>query len=111
MTEHDDIFDELIGADIDDPEELDEMDEPEEDDAETLSARTALLTKNDMLALLGLRVTTRGSLIIRVDPRQSLPSAQTYEDAAKATHWFKRSLATSQRNGWLIIYDGPPLVG
>ena len=107
MTERDDIFDELIGADTDDPE----GDEPEEDDDDVLDVRTVVLTKDDMVALLGLKTTTRGALIVRVDPRQALPAAQTYEDADKALHWFRRSLATSRRNGWQVVYDGAPLMG
>lgn len=83
----------------------------EDDDDASAEIRTALLAKNDMLALLGLKTSSQGGLIVRVDPRQSLPTAQTYEDAASATKWFKRSLATSQRNGWVLIYDGEPLLG
>ncbi len=69
------------------------------------------MRKNDLLALLSLRVSAQGCRIVRVDPRQSLPSAQTYEDADAATLWFNRSLATSRRNGWSIIYDGEPSFG
>ena len=109
MSERDDIFDELIDTDTDDAD----GDEPEadDDDAETLALRTVVLTKNDMIALLGLKHTTRGSQIVRVDPRQSLPVAKAYEDTDEATHWFRRSIATSRDNGWRIVYDGPPLVG
>lgn len=108
MSERDDIFDELIGADTDD---TDESGEPEDDDAETLALRTVVLTKNEMIALLGLKHTTRGSMIVRVDPRQSLPVAKAYEDTDEAAHWFRRSLTTSLDNGWCVVYDGPPLVG
>ena len=113
MDERDDIYDEIIGAETDEfagePDEDD--DDDDEDDSETLHVRTAVLAKNELLALLSLKVTTRGCLIVRVDPRQSLPAAQTYDDAGAASHWFRRSLATSRRNGWQIIYDGMPLVG
>lgn len=106
------MYDEIIGADEDEESEYEAPeDEDEEDDADVLQLRTVVLAKNEMVALLGLKTTTRGSLIVRVDPRQSLPAAQTYEDAAKAQHWFRRSLGTSRRNGWQVIYDGPPLVG
>ena len=108
MTERDDIFDELIGADTDDGD----GDEPEEtDDADVLDVRTALLTKNDLVALISLKTTTRGSVIVRYDPRQSLPVAKAYEDTDEAAQWFRRSLATSLRNGWHVIYDGAPLAG
>ena len=110
MNERDDIFDEFVGADTDAESEV-EPEADEDDDTDVLDLRTVVLAKNDMIALLGLKLTTRGGLIIRVDPRQSMPVAKAYEDTDEATHWFKRSLATSRRNGWHAIYDGPPLVG
>ncbi len=110
MTERDDFFDELIGADTDESDVEPEEDD-DDDETDVLDVRTVVLTKNDMLALLGLKTTTRGSLIVRVDPRQQLPVAQSYEDADKALHWFRRSLATSRRNGWQVVYDGTPLLG
>ena len=112
MSERDDIFDELIGADTDDADEFADAPEiDEDDDAETLALRTVVLAKREMIALLGLKQTTRGSRIVRVDPRQTLPVAKTYEDTDEAAHWFRRSLTTSLDNGWRIVYDGPPLVG
>ena len=108
MNERDDIFDEIIGADTDDGEGS----EPDEaDDADVLDVRTALLTKNDLLALISLKTTTRGGVIVRYDPRQSLPVAKAYEDTTEAAQWFRRSLNTSLRNGWHVIYDGTPLAG
>ncbi len=111
MDERDDIYDEIIGAETDEFAGESDDDDDDDDDDETLHVRTAVLAKNELLALLSLKVTTRGCLIVRVDPRQSLPAAQTYEDAGAAAHWFRRSLATSRRNGWQIVYDGTPLVG
>lgn len=111
MSERDDIFDELIGADTDDSDGFDDAPEADDDDAETLALRTVVLTKNDMIALLGLKHTTRGSQIVRVDPRQSVPVGKAYEERDEAAHWFRRSLATSCDNGWRVVYDGPPLVG
>ncbi len=108
MTDRDDIFDEIIGADTDDGEG-NEPDEAEE--ADVLDVRTALLTKDDLLALISLKTTTRGGVVVRYDPRQSLPVAKVYEDTDEAAHWFRRSLATSLRNGWHILYDGAPLAG
>src|SRR5215210_6306684 len=108
MKEHDDIYDEIIGADTDDFE----GEEPDEDDEPYVYAvRTALLTKHDLLALISLKTTTSGGVIVRYDPRQSLPVAKSYEDTAEATQWFRRSLATSLRNGWHVLYDGAPLAG
>jgi hypothetical protein len=110
MNERDDIFDEFVGADTDDESEF-EPETEDDDDTDVLDVRTVVLAKNDLLALLGLKTTTRGALIVRVDPRQPLPVAKAYEDVSDAAHWFKRSLATSRRNGWQVIYDGTPLAG
>ncbi|HEX8687601.1 MAG TPA: hypothetical protein VF654_13930, partial [Pyrinomonadaceae bacterium] len=70
-----------------------------------------VLQKNDMLALLSLKATADGGQIVRFDPRQRLPSMQQYESEAEASKWFTRSLATSRKNGWAVVYDGAPLVG
>ena len=94
----------LSAADADDADD----DYDEDDSAEV---RTALLSKRDMLALLSVKTGDAGGLLVRVDPRQSAPAAQTYETADSALHWFRRSLSTSRRNGWEVIYDGPPLFG
>lgn len=90
-------------------DEDDADDDYDEDDA--AEVRTALLLKRDMLALLSVKTGDAGGLLVRVDPRQSAPAAQTYETADTALHWFRRSLSTSRRNGWEVIYDGPPLFG
>ena len=73
--------------------------------------RTVLLSKNGMLALLSLKTSVEGGMIVRVDPRQPLPVAQKYEDDQAATMWFKRSVATSKKHGWIVEYDGEPLWG
>lgn len=96
-----------FGLDADDAEASD--DEFDEDDA--AEVRTALLLKRDMLALLSVKTGDAGGLLVRIDPRQAAPAAQTYETADTALHWFRRSLTTSRRNGWEVIYDGPPLFG
>ncbi len=85
-------------------------DEDGEEDGSTV-VRTAVLQKNDMLALLSLKATPEGGQIVRLDPRQRLPSMQRYETEEEALKWFTRSLATSRRNGWSVVYDGAPLVG
>ena len=82
-----------------------------DDEDDGAEVRTAVLSKRDMLALLSVKTGDAGGLLVRVDPRQSAPAAQTYETADTALHWFRRSLSTSRRNGWEIVYDGPPLFG
>jgi|SRR5215203_6701419 len=123
MKDYNDFFDEMI--DVDDEAEVegeelfdedgeyegdDDEDEEGDDDLSTV-VRTAVLRKNDMLALLSLKATPEGSQIVRLDPRQRLPSMQRYETEDEALKWFKRSLATSRKNGWAVVYDGTPLVG
>ena len=109
MNEPEDFFEDIIGEE----EAYEEMDESEDedDDAEPFEVRTAVMQKNDLLAILSLKISAEGGRIVRVDPRQRVPSAQTYEDADAATHWFNRSLATSRRNGWNVVYDGEPSFG
>jgi hypothetical protein len=97
-----------LADDDEDGEGYDAEDE-DEDDAEV---RTALLSKHEMIALISLRTTAEGGgRIVRVDPRQPLPAAKVYEDPEDALRWFRRSLATSRRNGWEVVYDGEPLYG
>jgi len=112
MDNQEDFFDDIISdeeLEFDDDSDFD-MDDSF-DDEEDVEVRTVLLIKNDMLALLGLKQSAETSVIVRIDPRQSLPSAQKYDDAAAALKWFNRSLATSKRNGWEVIFDGHPLFG
>jgi len=112
MDNQEDFFDDIISdeeLEFDDDSDFD-MDDSF-DDEEDVEVRTVLLIKNDMMALLGLKQSAETSVIVRIDPRQSLPSAQKYDDAAAALKWFNRSLATSKRNGWEVIFDGHPLFG
>jgi hypothetical protein len=113
MSEEKDFFDDWIDDEESETDDFDIMNEDEEDEDDDLPSevRTVLMTKNDMLALLGLKTSTQRGLIVRVDPRQPMPSAKSYEDAAAATRWFNKSLTTSRRNGWGVLYDGPPLFG
>ena len=122
MKDHNDFFDEMI--DVNDDEEgegvefleeeedydLDEDDDDGEDDGATV-VRTAVLQKNDMLALLSLKAAPDGGQLVRYDPRQSLPSLRRYESEEEARRWYARSLATSRKNGWSVVYDGAPLIG
>ena len=109
MDNQEDFFDDIIS---DEESEFDDYDDDESDeDQDDVEVRTVILLKNDMLALLGLKQSSEAGVIVRIDPRQTSPSAQSYDDAASALKWFNRSLATSRRNGWEIIFDGQPLFG
>jgi hypothetical protein len=93
--------------------ELTEEDFEDFDDAELdeVSVRTAILSKNNMLALLCVKTATEGGAICRVDPRESRPAVQIYDDPQKAIEWFTKSLRTSKANGWQVVYDGLPMQG
>ena len=73
--------------------------------------RTALLAKNNMFALLCLKTADQGGAICRVDPREENPAVQVYDDPEKAEEWYLKSLGTSKKNGWSVVYDGLPLQG
>jgi hypothetical protein len=112
MDNQEDFFDDIISDDAD-PDDLEMSDGDEMDDEmdEDVEVRTVILVKNEMVALLGLKQSAEEAIIVRVDPRQPMPAAQTYDDTAAALKWFNRSLATSKQNGWEIIFDGEPLYG
>ena len=88
-----------------------EFDDFDEFDAEDIFVRTAVLSKNNMIALLCVKTATEGGAICRVDPREAQPAVQLYDDPEKAIEWFDKSLRTSRQNGWLVVYDGLPLQG
>lgn len=116
MSDHNDFFEEFINVDEEtETAEAELFDEDEDDEAEEdeelLEVRTAVLVKNEMLALLSLKVTQSGAMIVRLDPRETLPSAQRYDDGEAALKWFRRSLSTSKKNGWNVVYEGQPLAG
>lgn len=93
-------------------EEFDgDFDEFDELDPEEVFVRTAVLSKNNMIALLCIKTAEQGGAICRVDPRESQPAVQVYDDPAKALEWFNKSLKTSRKNGWQVVYDGLPLQG
>jgi hypothetical protein len=104
--EHDADFD----LDDDFDENLAEFDEFD-DELGNIEMRTAVMQKNDMIALLCIKTASAGAAICRVDPREDRPAVQIYDDADAAVEWFTKSLRTSRRNGWNIIYDGLPLQG
>jgi hypothetical protein len=116
MNDFNDYFDDLIDDETETEDTgatsyFDGGDDDEEDGEETLDIQTAVLSKNGMLALLTLKTTESGGQIVRFDPREALPTAQRYDDEAEAAKWFRRSLATSLKNGWTVVYDGEPLFG
>ena len=91
-------------------EDLAEFDEFD-DELGNIEMRTAVMQKNDMIALLCIKTASAGAAICRVDPREDRPAVQIYDDANAAVEWFTKSLRTSRRNGWNVIYDGLPLQG
>lgn len=103
-----------FNADFDFDEEFDE-DLAEfdgfDDAQDSVEMRTAVMQKNDMIALLCIKTASVGAAICRVDPREDRPAVQIYDDAGAAVEWFSKSLRTSKRNGWAVIYDGLPLQG
>ena len=113
MKDQNDFFDDVMDedADLSEAEMLLEEGEEDDDDDEPAQVRTVVLSKKGMLALLSLTVSARGATIVRVDPRQSAPTEQIYEDGEAAAQWFRRSLATSKENLWQVVYDGEPLFG
>ncbi|NNF00429.1 MAG: hypothetical protein HKN25_15530, partial [Pyrinomonadaceae bacterium] len=94
--------------DLDNPELDVRIDTIEFSDVNT---RTALLSKNNMFALLCLKTANEGGAICRVDPREVNPAVQLYDDPEKAVEWYSKSLRTSRENGWNVVYDGLPLEG
>src|SRR3954470_2533208 len=108
-----DFFDDTIDDSLETTDfDVDEEDEnDDEDDDDEIETRSVVLAKEDMIALLGLKTSSRGGLIVRTDPRQDNPAAQTYDDREAATVWFNRSLRTSRKNGWIVVYDGQPAFG
>jgi hypothetical protein len=96
-------FEEEFGDEIEDFENFDDLDDTR--------IRTAVLKKDNMVALLCIKTASEGAAICRVDPREDRPSVQVYDDAEAAVKWFSRSLRTSKQNGWQLVYDGLPLQG
>jgi hypothetical protein len=114
MNDENDFFDDMIDDEVDDElesgDDFEFMDQ-DDDDERFLTLRTVLLVKQEMVAVLGLKTSAESGMITRADPRQDIPSAQAYDDPEAAARWFNRSLATSKKNGWSVIYDGQPLLG
>ena len=87
--------------------EFDEFD----DEFDSVAVRTAVMQKDQMIALLCIKTAAMGAAICRVDPREDHPAVQIYDDPNAAVEWFTKSLRTSRRNGWSVVYDGLPLQG
>jgi hypothetical protein len=100
------------GLDFEDPDfSFDEEEALFELEMGNVVSRTAVLSKREMIALLCVKTAEKGGAICRVDPREDKPAVQLYDDPEKAIDWFNRSLASSRRNGWNVVYDGLPLQG
>lgn len=111
--EFDDDDDDLEDMEFD-PLNDDEDDlglEGDDEDEEPLNSRVALLAKNGMIALLELNVFTTGGVIVRIDPREGTPAAQRYDTPGAAKHFFRRSIGTSEKNGWTVAWEGAPNFG
>ena len=92
-------------------DEVADFEEFGDDSIDDVLMRTAVLQKNNMVALLCIKSATAGAAICRVDPREANPAVQLYDDPTAALEWFTKSLRTSRKNGWTIVYDGLPLQG
>jgi hypothetical protein len=107
-----DEFDFESEFEFDDQSDEDLIDFDEFDgELDAVEVRTAVLQKSNMVALLCIKTAAAGAAICRVDPREDRPSVQIYNDADAAVEWFTRSLHTSRKNGWNVVYDGLPLHG
>jgi hypothetical protein len=92
-------------------DDLADFEDFSDDSDDDVLVRTAVLQKNNMVALLCIKSATAGAAICRVDPREANPAVQIYDDPTAALEWFTKSLRTSRKNGWTIVYDGLPLQG
>ncbi|MEO7675022.1 MAG: hypothetical protein ABIU09_13200 [Pyrinomonadaceae bacterium] len=106
-------FDPKTEFDFDEDDFSDELAEFEDFDIDLddVLVRTAVLQKNNMVALLCIKSATAGAAICRVDPREAHPAVQLYDDPTAALAWYLKSLRTSRSNGWQVVYDGLPLQG
>jgi hypothetical protein len=75
-----------------------------------MEARTIVMAKSDMLALIGMVKTDQEASITTIDPRREQPLVKTYEPWLVRSE-LKKVLRLSLQNGWHIVYDGAPLWG
>jgi hypothetical protein len=94
-----------------DEQDLDHFEDFDNFEPSEIQMRTAILSKNNMIALLCIKTADEGGAICRVDPREEHPAVQVYDDPEKALDWYRKSLTTSRENGWQVVYDGLPLQG
>lgn len=73
--------------------------------------RAVLLVKDAGVAIITLTHTPRESIIASRDPRCSAPSIRSFTDSQYARSIFLRTVRSSERHGWRVFYDGPPLEG
>jgi hypothetical protein len=94
-------------------DELADFEDFSDDDPDVLRAElTAVLQKNSMHRIAVYQERDGPvAAICRVDPRENNPAVQLYDDPTAALEWFTKSLRTSRKNGWTIVYDGLPLHG
>jgi len=108
------MMDEFI--EDEDADELEnDLDDDQDDEWEEgelpLARHSALLTKDGMIAMLLLQTFEDSGVIVRLDPREENPVANRYTDVRAAEIFFQRSLRTSRKNGWLVAWEGEPVVG
>ncbi|HEY0657294.1 MAG TPA: hypothetical protein VGD05_02415, partial [Pyrinomonadaceae bacterium] len=104
MNNEFDFENEELNFNDDEAGEFGDFDEFDDFEPEEMQMRTAVLSKNNMYALLCVKTANEGGAICRVDPRENQPSVQIYDDPAKALEWFTKSLGTSKKNGWQVVY-------
>lgn len=76
-----------------------------------LNIRTAIMSKDDLLGIIGLAVADQFAQVGRFDPRTGEPHTSRWDDRREARRGFKNMLEDSRENGWDVLYDGPPLEG
>jgi hypothetical protein len=76
-----------------------------------LTFRTAVMVKNDSLGVIGLALAEEFAQVGRFDQRTNEPHTSRWDDHREARKGFRNMLRASLKNGWDVIYDGPPLLG
>lgn len=76
-----------------------------------LTIRTAIMSKDELLGIIGLAVAEQFAQVGRFDPRTGEPHTSRWDNHKEARRGFRNMLATSRENGWDVLYDGPPLIG
>lgn len=79
--------------------------------AEEQSTHVALVASGDTICLLGLKGSCLASLMLVGSHREQQPIYSQQSDEATARARMAEMLLSSERNGWTIFYQGPPLLG